>query len=81
MAAKLLEIAERFKNLQQTAVAEPGDDPKIASLKADAQKAIGEVDLDKADNLLADVEVEQGRALERLAGNKADTAASVATSR
>jgi hypothetical protein len=40
LAAKLVEIAERFKDLQATASAEPGDDPKIAALKTDAQKAI-----------------------------------------
>src|SRR5260370_4817976 len=40
LAAKLVEIAERFKGLQATASAQPGDDPKIAALKADAQKAI-----------------------------------------
>jgi hypothetical protein len=32
LAAKLLEIAERFKDLQLTAIAKPGDDPKIAAL-------------------------------------------------
>src|SRR5947208_6200274 len=30
LAAKLVEIAERFKDLQATASAQPGDDPKIA---------------------------------------------------
>jgi hypothetical protein len=31
LAAKLVEIAERFKDLQATALAQPGDDPKIAA--------------------------------------------------
>ncbi len=38
LAAKLVEIAERFKDLQATASAQPGDDPKIAVLKTDAQR-------------------------------------------
>ena len=75
LAAKLLEIAERFKDLQQTAIAKPGDDAKIAALKFDAQKAIGEGDLDKADKLLADVELQQRQAHERLAADEAQTAA------
>jgi tetratricopeptide (TPR) repeat protein len=75
LATKLLEIAERFKDLQVTAIAKPGDNPKIAALKADAQKAIGAGDLSKADALLADVEAEQRQARERLAANEAETAA------
>src|SRR6201987_927415 len=39
LAAKLVEIAERFKALQATALTQPGDSPTIISLKADAQKA------------------------------------------
>src|SRR5215471_15823496 len=75
LAAKLVEIAERFRDLQATASARPGDDPKIAALKADAQKAVEAGDLAKADALLADVETEQRRALDRLALNAAETAA------
>jgi tetratricopeptide (TPR) repeat protein len=75
LAAKLVEIAERFKDLQATASAQPGDDPKIAALKIDAQKAIDAADLVKADALLADVEAEQRRALDRLAVNAAETSA------
>src|SRR5256886_4804554 len=67
LAAKLVEIAERFKDLQATASAQPGDDPKIAALKADAQKAVDAGELTKAEALLADVETEQKRALDRLA--------------
>jgi tetratricopeptide (TPR) repeat protein len=76
LAAKLVEIAERFKDLQATASAQPGDDPKIATLKTDAQKAIEAGELAKADALLADVETEQRRALDRLAVNAAETSAS-----
>jgi tetratricopeptide (TPR) repeat protein len=75
LAAKLVEIAERFKDLQATASAQPGDDPKIAALKTDAQKAIHAGDLVKADALLANVETEQRRALDRLAVDAAETSA------
>jgi outer membrane PBP1 activator LpoA protein len=75
LAAKLVEIAERFKALEAPASAEPGDDPRIAALKADVQKAIDAGELAKADALLADVETEQRRALDRLAVNAADTSA------
>jgi hypothetical protein len=62
LAAKLVEIAERFRDLQATASAQPGDDPKIVTLKGEAQKAINAGELAKADALLADVETEQRRA-------------------
>jgi tetratricopeptide (TPR) repeat protein len=75
LAAKLVEIAERFKDLQATASAQPGDDPKITALKTDAQKAIETGELAKADALLADVETEQRRALDRLAISAAETSA------
>jgi len=75
LAAKLVEIAESFKALRETASAQPGDDPKIAALKADAQKAIEAGELGKADALLADVETEQRRSLDRLAINAAETSA------
>src|SRR5215831_12104490 len=73
LTAKLVEIAERFKDLQATASAQPGDDPKIAALKTDAQKAIDAGELAKADAFLADVEMEQRHALDRLAVNAAET--------
>src|SRR5262247_99672 len=75
LAAKLVEIAERFNYLQATTSAQPGDDPKIAALKTDAQKAIEAGDLAKADALLADVETEQRQALDRFAINAAETSA------
>src|SRR5499433_809708 len=73
LAAKLVEIAERFKDLQAIASAQPGDDPKIAALKIDARKAIETGELAKADALLADVETEQRQALDRFAINAAET--------
>jgi len=75
LAAKLVEIAERFKDLQATASAQPGDNPKIAALKTDAQKAIEAGELANADALLADVETEQRQALDRFAINAAETSA------
>jgi hypothetical protein len=73
LAAKLVEIAERFKELQGTASAQPGDSPRIVSLKAEAQKAIEAGKLGKASELLADVVAEETRSLDRLAVNAADT--------
>ena len=75
LAAKLVEIAERFKDLQATALAQPGDSPTIISLKADAQKAIDAGELAKADALLAEVEDEQRLGLDRVAVNAAETSA------
>ena len=75
LGAKLVEIAERFKALQATASAQPGDDPRIAALKGDAEKAIDQGELAKADAMLAEVETEQRRALDRLAVNAAETSA------
>src|SRR5215467_10572957 len=75
LAAKLVEIAERFKDLQATALAQPDDDPKIAALKTDAKKAIEAGELAKADALLADVETQQRRAFDRLAVSAAETSA------
>jgi len=75
LAAKLIEVADRFKALQATASDQPSDDPKIAALKTDAQKAIDAGELAKADAVLADVETEQRRALDRLAVNVAETSA------
>jgi hypothetical protein len=75
LAARLVEIAERFKDLQATASAQPGDDPKIAALKAKAQTAIEAGQLAEADASLAEVETEQRRAHDRLAINEAETSA------
>jgi len=47
-AAKLVEIAEKFKHLQAAAAAQPGDDANITALKAEAQRAIQDGELGKA---------------------------------
>jgi tetratricopeptide (TPR) repeat protein len=73
LAAKLVEIAERFKAFQAEALAQPGDDAKVAALKAEAQKAIEAGDLAKADALLAGVESEQRSMRDRDAANLAET--------
>src|SRR4051794_32186602 len=75
LAAKLIEIAERFKALQATAAAQPGDDPQVTALKAEAQTAISAGDLARADQLLAEVEEFQTAAIDRLALNAAETSA------
>ena len=75
LAAKLVEIAERFKDLQATASVQSGDSPTIVSLRAEAQKAIEEGELAKADALLAEVETEQRRAHDRIALSVAETSA------
>jgi tetratricopeptide (TPR) repeat protein len=73
LAVKLVEIAQRFKDLQATASAQPGDNPKIAALKTDAQKAIEVGELARADALLEDVETEQRRSLDHVAVDMAET--------
>jgi hypothetical protein len=75
LAAKLVEIAESFKALRETASAQPGDSPNVAALKVEAQKAIEAGELARADDLLADAETEPRRALDRLAVNAADISA------
>lgn len=75
LAAKLVEIAGRFKDLRTAAAAQPGDDSKIAALKAEAQKAIQDGQLGKADEILAAIEKIQTEALDRLALNAAQTTA------
>jgi tetratricopeptide (TPR) repeat protein len=73
LTAKLVEIAESFKALRETASAQPGDSSRIVSLRAEAQKAVEAGELAKASELLADVVAEQTRSLDRLAVNAADT--------
>src|SRR3984893_9942445 len=75
LAAKLVEIAGKFKDLRTAAAAQPGDDSKITALKAVAQKAIQDGELDKAQEILARVEKIQDEASERLVLNAAQTAA------
>jgi tetratricopeptide (TPR) repeat protein len=75
LAEKLDEIAEKFKDLQLAAAAQPGDDAKITALKVEAQKAIQDGQLGKADEILATIEKAQTEALDRLALNAAQTTA------
>jgi tetratricopeptide (TPR) repeat protein len=64
LGGKLVEVAEHLKVLQATTSTQPG-----------VQKAIEAGELAKADAMLADVETEQRRALDRLAVNAAETSA------
>ena len=68
-----LKIAQKYK--ESVLASQPGDNAKIAAVKAAAQKAISEGQLGKAGELLADVEKSQTAALEHLALNAAQTAA------
>ncbi len=72
---KLVDIAERFKSLQEIASTLPGDSHKTTALKAKAQEAIKAGELAEADALLAQVETEQRRFLDLLAANAAETSA------
>ena len=65
LGSKLVEVAEGFKGLGATASPQPGDDPKIAALKIDARKAIDAGKLAEADALLATIEADQRRVLDR----------------
>jgi hypothetical protein len=75
LGAKLVDIAQRFKELRTAAAAQPGDDSKITALKAEAQKAIQDGELGKADEILAAIEKIQTEALDRLALYAAQTTA------
>ena len=75
LGATLIEIAQKFKALKTAAAAQPGDDTKITGLKAEAQKAIQDGQLGKADEILAAIEKIQTEALDRLALNAAQTTA------
>lgn len=73
LAAKLVEIAEKFKDLQTAAAAQPGDDARVTALKSEAQAAIADGRLSAADDALASIEKIQSEALDRLALNAAQT--------
>ena len=64
-----------FKDLRATASPQPGDDRKIAALKIETSKAIEAGKLAEADALLARIEAEQTRALDRQAVDAAATRA------
>jgi hypothetical protein len=73
LGSKLVEVTERFKDLQAAASPQPGDDPKVAALKIEADTAIDAGNLAHADALLASIEAEQRRSLDRLAVSAAAT--------
>jgi hypothetical protein len=75
LAAKLLEIGQRYKALLSAAAPQPDDSAKIAALKADTKSAIERGDLAQADRLLADIEKLQDEELGRLALTRAETSA------
>jgi tetratricopeptide (TPR) repeat protein len=73
--AELVEIAAKFKELQLAAGAQPGDNVKITAMKGDAQKAIQNGELGKADEILTAIEKMQDLEISRLALNAAQTTA------
>src|SRR4051812_27699045 len=75
MGARLVEVAERHKDLLAQVQAEPGDEPAVARLKAQAHEALEHGDLDRADALLAEVAVAQAADLDRRALDFAATLA------
>ncbi len=75
LAAKLIAIAQQFRELRATAAAEPGDDAEIAALKTQAQEAIDAGDLSRADELLVEILTKQLAQRDRLASNAATTLA------
>jgi tetratricopeptide (TPR) repeat protein len=55
IAARLVEIAGRYKALREEVRPAPGDDPHIAELKAQAAEAIEQGELERADAILAEL--------------------------
>lgn len=73
--AKLVEIAERHRQLVSQIAVEPGDDPEVAKLKEEAKTALNAGQLERADDLLAKVQTAQDAALDRRQLEAAATAA------
>jgi tetratricopeptide (TPR) repeat protein len=73
IAAKLVEIAERYKALQEEVQPAPGDDPRVAELKAHATKAIKQGELERADEFLIELAEAQEAVHERAAHEVAAT--------
>src|SRR5262245_12618720 len=65
LGVKVAEIADRFKALQRAQSALSSDDPKAATLEAQARKAIDAGELAQADAFLARIENEQSDVLDR----------------
>jgi hypothetical protein len=63
--ARLAEIAEQYRQLRAQVAALPGDAPEVARLKDAARAALDAGRLQKADDLLVQVEVAQDAVLER----------------
>jgi hypothetical protein len=59
---KLVEIAEHYKQLVAQVAAAPGDDPEVAKLKGEAKAALDAGQLERADDLLAQVQAAQDAA-------------------
>ena len=75
LAAKLVEIAQQFKELRSAASPQPGDDPEIVALKSQVQQAIEAGERGRADDLLARIQTKQDAAQDRLAVERAATRA------
>jgi tetratricopeptide (TPR) repeat protein len=75
LAAKLVEIGERYNALRTAAAPHPDDTAKVTALKADTKSAIERGELAQADRLLADIEKLQDEQLDRLALTRAETSA------
>jgi tetratricopeptide (TPR) repeat protein len=75
LAAKLVEIAQQFKELRSAASPQPGDDAEIAALKSEVQQAIEAGERGRADDLLARIQTKQDAAQDRLAVEGAATRA------
>jgi TIR domain len=73
--ARLIEIAEHFRQLRAQVAAEPWDAPDVAQLKEAARVALDAGRLDQADDLLAQVEAAQDSALDQQQLERAATAA------
>jgi tetratricopeptide (TPR) repeat protein len=65
LTAKLVEVAQHYKDLLASAASQPDDTPAIAARKAEAQQALDAGELDKADALLGAVAAEQQQIAER----------------
>jgi tetratricopeptide (TPR) repeat protein len=70
---RLIEIAEHYKVLKEEVRPAPGDDPRVAELKAHAAKAIEDGALEQADAFLADLAQVQEALLARAALDVAAT--------
>jgi hypothetical protein len=75
LAAKLVEIGERYNALRTAAAPHPDDTAKITVLKAETKSAIAHGELAQADRLLADIEKLQDEKFDRLALTRAQTSA------